>query len=292
MEKIFSFPFKNLVFEGGGVLGVAYQGFYEVLEKYKIAPQIRRVCGTSAGTISATMIALGYNASECKEILLDSPFNTFCDGGWLGPYRLLKKFGWYKGDKMKDFFKEVIKNKTGDPNITFKEVEQAGYMDLRLVATNATKNISVIFSHEKTPNLNVAEGMRASSSIPYFFAAQKINSDIYIDGGILRNYAIQEFDDLSPDETTLGAYVMDPLKPPLPIKGFFSYTGHFMAAMKRQQYIQLINEKHDFDRTVFIDDLGISPVDFKITRDQKLALMEQGRLAAERYIKNRFSEMD
>lgn len=284
MQKVLSFPIENIVFEGGGVLGVAYQGFYEVLEKYKITEDVLRICGTSAGTISATMIALGYNASECKEILLASPFNTFCDGGWFGPIRLFKKYGWYKGDKMRDFFKELIKNKTGDPNITFKEVQQSGFKELRLVATNATKNLSVVFSHKTTPNLSVAEGMRASSSIPYYFAAQNINSDIYIDGGLLRNYAIQEFDDISPIESTLGAYLMDPKKHPMPIDGFFSFTRHFLSSLKKQQYVQLVHEKYDFDRSVFIDDLGISPVDFNITKDQKLALMEQGKIATEKYL--------
>jgi hypothetical protein len=33
-------PDKNLVFEGGGVKGVAYGGVFEVLEQNKITPQI------------------------------------------------------------------------------------------------------------------------------------------------------------------------------------------------------------------------------------------------------------
>ena len=34
------YPYKNLVFEGGGVKGVAYGGVFEVLEQNKITPQI------------------------------------------------------------------------------------------------------------------------------------------------------------------------------------------------------------------------------------------------------------
>ncbi len=284
MKKQVKYPFKNLVFEGGGVLGVAYQGFYEVLEKYGITKNISKVCGTSAGSISSSMIALGYTADECKQVLLDLPFNTFSDGGWLGPYRLLTKYGWYKGDKMKDFFCEIIKNKTGDPNISFKEAHAEGFLELRLIATNATQNKSVVFSHTNTPNLSIAEGMRASSSIPYFFAAQKINSDIFVDGGLLRNYAIEEFDENDASITTLGAYLLDPKKPPVPIKGFFSFSAHFMASVKKQQYVQLVHNKKNFDRTVFIDDLGISSIDMKITKDQKLALMEQGKIATEKFL--------
>ena len=42
------YPYKNLVFEGGGVKGVAYGGVFEVLEKRQITPQIEAVAGTSA----------------------------------------------------------------------------------------------------------------------------------------------------------------------------------------------------------------------------------------------------
>ena len=44
--------FRNLVFEGGGVKGIAYAGAVAVLEDKGILPGIRRVAGTSAGAIS------------------------------------------------------------------------------------------------------------------------------------------------------------------------------------------------------------------------------------------------
>ena len=46
--SIHDYPYKNLVFEGGGVKGVAYGGVFEVLEQRQITPQIESVAGTSA----------------------------------------------------------------------------------------------------------------------------------------------------------------------------------------------------------------------------------------------------
>ena len=40
---------KNLVFKGGGVLGIAYAGAIEILEEKQILQQVQRVAGTSAG---------------------------------------------------------------------------------------------------------------------------------------------------------------------------------------------------------------------------------------------------
>ena len=51
--------FRNLVFEGGGVKGIAYVGAWEVLQKKGILKDIKRVGGTSAGAINALLLALG-----------------------------------------------------------------------------------------------------------------------------------------------------------------------------------------------------------------------------------------
>src|SRR5215210_3318418 len=52
--------FSNLVLEGGGVKGVAYPGAVQVLQGEEILPKIDKVAGTSAGSIAAALIALGY----------------------------------------------------------------------------------------------------------------------------------------------------------------------------------------------------------------------------------------
>lgn len=58
------YPFRNLVFEGGGVKGIAYCGALGVLDERGILSWIRRVGGASAGAINATILALGYTVDE------------------------------------------------------------------------------------------------------------------------------------------------------------------------------------------------------------------------------------
>jgi NTE family protein len=285
------FPFENLVFEGGGVLGVAYQGAWEVLEKAGLSKHILRVCGTSAGTISATMIALGFSAKDCKEILLKAPFDSFKDGGWIGLWRLFFKFGWYKGNKMEEFFESLIEMKTGNPKSTFKELNDKGYKELFLISTNLTQISSMVFSHLDTPDLPVAEGMRMSSSVPLFFEAKKYRGDLHVDGGVMRNYAISEFDEYFHFEKTLGFFLRDPKKNPKPIKGLISYKENIIAALKKQLLVQIEKEPIDKRRTVFINDLGIGSLDFKISEEQRLALMYQGVEATELFLKRWEEEM-
>ena len=52
----------DLVFEGGGAKGVAFVGALQAFERHGHKP--RRVIGTSAGSITACLIAAGYSAQE------------------------------------------------------------------------------------------------------------------------------------------------------------------------------------------------------------------------------------
>ncbi len=59
------------IFEGGGALGAAYIGALKLLESHQI--WFSRVSGTSAGAITAAMIALGFSASEMEWLCSSYP---------------------------------------------------------------------------------------------------------------------------------------------------------------------------------------------------------------------------
>ena len=93
----------DLVCEGGGVKGIGLAGAYAGLEEAGYAP--KRVAGTSAGAITAALIAAGYTSAELKEIVLSLDFRQFEDKGWedriplLGtPLSVLLEAGVYEGD--------------------------------------------------------------------------------------------------------------------------------------------------------------------------------------------------
>ncbi|MEJ2233886.1 MAG: patatin-like phospholipase family protein, partial [Syntrophobacterales bacterium] len=93
-----AYHFKNLVFEGGGVKGIAYVGAMQVFEEEGILSDIRRVGGTSAGAINATLFALGFSNIETRNVLKKLDFNNFMDDSWgavRDTNRLVNRFGWY-----------------------------------------------------------------------------------------------------------------------------------------------------------------------------------------------------
>ena len=195
---------RNLVFEGGGVKGIAYVGALERLEEEKILQNIIRVGGTSAGAINAVLLALDYSGEEVREILWEMDFRKFMDGARnpvVGVWRLFREFGWFKGDYFKNWIRKKIAEKTGNPDTTFRQLkamkEAKGFRDLYIVGTNLSTSYSEVFSHEEGhhPDMAIAEAVRISMSIPLFFRSVKPESgDCYVDGGLLRNYPVRLFD--------------------------------------------------------------------------------------------------
>ena len=145
-----AYHFHNLVFEGGGVKGIAYVGALEVLEKEGILQNIKRVAGTSAGAMMAVLVGLRYTAEEVREILWDLNFKKFLDSSFgivRDTKRLLEEYGWYKGDYFRDKMVEYIKKKTGNGEITFRKLADSHkYMDIYLVGTDLSTGTSVVFN--------------------------------------------------------------------------------------------------------------------------------------------------
>ncbi len=197
-----SYHFKNLVFEGGGVKGIAYVGAMEILKEKEILQNIRRVGGTSAGAINATLLALNYSNTETKKILSELDFNDFMDNSWFvlnDICRVWRKYGWNKGKFFRKWLGDIVESKTKNSKTTFKELyeqkTQKGFKDLYIMGTNLSTHFAEVFSHEKTPDMPIADAVRISMSIPLFFASKKsARGDIYVDGGVLANYPVKLFD--------------------------------------------------------------------------------------------------
>ena len=197
-----TYIFKNFVFEGGGVKGIAYLGALEVLADRDIISGIQRIGGTSAGAINAILLGLGFTLKETKDILWSLDFNKLMDDSWgfvRDTERLVEQFGWYKGDYFRDWIGRLIKEKTGNSESTFADIEAMkatkNFKSFYFMGTNLSTSFSEVFSAEHTPRTCVADAVRISMSIPLFFAAKRsARGDVYVDGGVLDNYPIKLFD--------------------------------------------------------------------------------------------------
>jgi predicted acylesterase/phospholipase RssA/ankyrin repeat protein len=287
-------PPYNLVFQGGGPRGIAYVGALKEMEAKEALSELRRVAGTSAGAITAALLAVGYSADEIEKELKSLDFKTLLDAeeknqGWLDfiwnseqpdplkrgaalviqdywdslkkdplhPVNAAKKLaeqyyqtqGLCQGEKLREIVERMIYDKTKENYLTFGELRQrvrdnpAQYKHLYVVATRLTGEEQVLdtFSSEEMhedaylwEQLIISDAVRASSSIPGVFnphvlhykdpinGRQPRSSSIkYVDGGLIRNYPLDIFDDKKYQEDpynhgkeenrrTLGFSLFDP----------------------------------------------------------------------------------
>ncbi|NQY42613.1 MAG: patatin-like phospholipase family protein [Legionellales bacterium] len=68
---------QYLVFEGGGVKGIAYVGALEELEKNKMLSDVQSVAGSSAGGLTAFLLGLGHTCQEIRKIMEEINFEDF-----------------------------------------------------------------------------------------------------------------------------------------------------------------------------------------------------------------------
>ena len=323
------FPFRNLVFEGGGVKGVAYLGALEVLEERGILPDITRVAGASVGGLNAVLLALNYSTAETRKVIWSLDFKKFLDDDWgvvRDSRRFIRDYGWYKGDFFSRWAGRLIKAKAGSALATFADLKQQGFRDLSLVVTNLATGFSEVCSAEHTPDMPVVRALRMTISIPFFFTAVPGKGlDLYVDGGLLRNYPVKIFDrekyvtrgcldrhsiqtgyyaaDNALRKKAESAYVynketlgfrLDPRdkinvlrdggRPRRRKVGdLFDFVSAVVTTvLDAQQSMHLHSD--DWQRTIYIDSLGIGTTDFKLKASQKAALVEQGKLGVQQYL--------
>lgn len=290
-------PVEHLVFEGGGVKGVAYVGALQVLGEHGLLDGVRSVAGTSAGSITALAVALGYTPEEITTLILNLDFEKFRDGTFpTDAFRLYERYGWYEGRYAECVFECLVERRLGSPDATFADLHERAATDpaledLYVVATDLDRREWVVFSHEseRFASLPLARGARASMSIPFFFASQEIDGDTFVDGGVLRNYPIDVFDagrNDDPGAPVLG-FFLGSLGGGEEVTDLLVYTEEVFATLLAQQTDDLCldpGQLPNVRRTVFIDPLGIATTDFSITREQKCALVRSGRDATESYL--------
>ena len=211
-------PYRNLVMEGGGIRGIAYGGALLELEQHGVLAGLTRVGGTSAGAIQAALLAVGYSAREIIDVVNATPIQRLNDGRFIffgGTHRLVKEYGWYRGDEFSRYLGELVGRKTQRPNLTLGELhelalkEPGHFRDLYTTGTNLTTQRTQVFSYETTPTLRVADAVRISMSIPLYFRAVLLDAEnrvitgtpapsqpvqVLVDGGLLANYPVDLFD--------------------------------------------------------------------------------------------------
>jgi NTE family protein len=312
----------DLVCEGGGVKGIGLAGAYSVLEEHGFRPQ--NVAGTSAGAITAALIAAGYAAAELKDVIFGMDFLKFRDVAWEDRIPLvgkgvsiMKDLGIYEGTFFENWIRGLLEAKGVT---TFADLATDEYGDdsryrhrLQVIASDTTSHRLLVLPRDagslgiKPDELEVARAVRMSMSIPIFFEPvcvtnrEENREHVIVDGGMLSNFPVWLFDS-PPDEvpawptfglllvephpeTPVGDRLPDPERTPHGLGGLFKYVKS-MADTMMEAHDRMYIEKANFARTIPIQTLGIGTTEFGITQARKDALYQSGRDAATSFLES------
>lgn len=293
--------YRNLVFKGGGVKGIAYTGALLALEKRGLLQDIRRVAGTSSGAVTGAFFALGASPAQMEQIVRQTPYHKFMDGSrWIvgDMQRLFRDYGWFKGDMLYRWVRLNIAALTGNSEITFRELRAMAredplrYKDLSVIGANLTLQAPEIFDADRTPDIPICKALRISMSIPLFFAAERLdNGDIVVDGSVTWNYPVSLYDyaeylggsvvetthrgERRYNPETLGIMVetRDSTRAET-VRGVMNdapeqFGGYLRSILGFITDVSIDHYLHDDDwkRTVFIEAHGVRTTDFTIVEE-------------------------
>jgi NTE family protein len=313
--------YVDLVLEGGGVKGIGLAGAYSMLEERGYEP--KNIAGTSAGAITAALIAAGYRADELKEIIVSLDFRQFQDEAWEDRIpifdrtaSLLLDQGIYEGTRFYEWMKELLEAKKIRTfrDLVLKDETDPKYRSrLQVIASDVTGRRLLILprdagklGYDDQDDLEVALAVRMSMSIPIFFEPVRVKNEktstthVIVDGGMLSNFPVWLFDcepGEEPEWPTFGLLLVEP-EPRKPIghqleegddgdRGVSALIDYVkaMAQTMMEAHDRLYIEQEQFARTIPIPTLGVGTTEFDITRERALKLYDSGRAATEEFLK-------
>ena len=287
----------NLVCKGGGVKGIALVGAISHLEQQGY--EWNNLAGTSAGSMVAALLAVGYNSKEIKEILYEVDFNNF--NGNSSPSffylseitRLLVKKGIHSGEYIEDFMREKLKAKG---KLKFRDISKNGESKLKIIASDVTRKKLLILPDDLVDygldplDFEIATAVRMSTCIPFYYTPISLNYNnkkcFIVDGGLLSNFPIWLFDEEEYSYPTFGLNLTD--EDSLDLDAHTNIITYFLdvvftsLATNEDVYYR----EKDFARIINIPTLNINPTDFNLSKEDKDKLFKSGFNSAKSFIKD------
>lgn len=212
-------PKVAVVLSGGGAKGLAHIGVLKALENAGIYPDI--VTGTSMGSVIGGLYATGYSADEIATIAREMDWDrllsnqiplsevAFEEKAYYGRYiaelpvinnQPKLPQGLIEGQKLHEELSRLTRSVH-----SIRDFDKLP-IPFRAVATNIATGERVVLKEGFLPT-----AIRASMAIPTVFTPIKINDMLLVDGGLVRNFPVEEALDMGAD-IVIGVFVSTDLE--------------------------------------------------------------------------------
>lgn len=185
----------GLALAGGGIRGIAHAGVLKALDENNI--KVKAIGGTSAGSIVATLYAMGYKPyyiyvlfkKYAQEIINISNASLLNGLGNLIKSKKVSFSGLNDGIMLEKMFNEIALRKRIRLIEDIKKPLVISTVDIaeakEYVITNCAPRDNLKDNY--ITEIEVGKAVRASSSFPAFFCPCEFKNHIFMDGGVLDN---------------------------------------------------------------------------------------------------------
>ncbi len=246
----------NLVFQGGGIKGLAYVGVLRYLEENDF--EVDYVSGTSVGAIISSLIAVGYDSFELEKILNELPIEVLLPSNEESSvFHKLKNKGLYSQKSLEEYLEKLYlqKNKR-----VMGDLKVGNYYKAIFITTSIKmRRIFVLPYDLRMIGINpdafpIAKAVCMSACLPIVYEPYVINGYKFIDGGASDNCPHWCFD---------KAFVLR-----------FGQEGAAMNFFKKQIFGKISN---DNEQTIInIDVKEYKTTDFKKGMKERYILYNRG----------------
>lgn len=213
-------PKVGLVLSGGGAKGLAHTGVIRALEEAGLTPDY--ITGTSMGSVVGALYAIGYSADDIEHMASSVDWDavlsneisfdqiTYEEKAYYGRYiaelpveglKVGFPKGLIEGQKLSELLTRLTRS--------VHDIEDFHKFPIPFtcVATDIATGEPVILNSGSLP-----EAIRASMAIPTVFTPVEIDGKLLVDGGLVRNFPVEEVIAMGAD-IVIGVFVSSELDP-------------------------------------------------------------------------------
>jgi NTE family protein len=278
-------PPYRITLSGGGLKGVAHIGALEVLSERGLLKALREYVGISAGALVAFCLCIGSSLSELRMITSLLDFGLVRDLDAENMLNFTETYGLDTGANVEKLLKAILRARRIDPEITFRGLAELRLgPNLRVIAMNLNTCCPEEFSATKSPDMPVYLAIRASMSLPIYFTPVQDpkTGHYYSDGGV--NFS-SPFKFLSDEERkhTLSIAFNYRHKPKKEIPSLQAYLYQLYYCLDYDTMVSLDNAWAS--NILYINCHNVYIMNFELSQEDKIALMDSGRSSAEEFLK-------
>jgi len=242
----------NLVLCGGGVRGIAHLGALKALEEQNILQNIKNISGSSIGGIIGCLIAIGYTPTEIYNVIEVFDLEK-CRTKKMSD--IFTQFGIDDGHNFRIIIKKLFKKKKISHTMTFNELYKLKGMKLILTTVCINDKTVKYLSNETEPNMPLIDGLRMTSSFPFWFIPVLYKNKLYIDGGCIDNFPISVFKDEL--DKTIGIYLISLNEYKTKISNIEEYFMSLIECLSESFALSVINTYSENTIKINLESIGM-----------------------------------